>query len=729
MEKGPGTGRAMALEEIVRPLPRVGETLRNLRGLHLGNAVVSFLFACTGPVALILAIGFTGGLKPEEIASWIFVAFVLGGGITFVLSWLYRQPLAHAWTISGTAIIGTVAHRFGYDQIVGAYMATGVLMIALGLSGAFRRIMDWTPQPIVMAMVAAVFLKFGVLALQAFDRVAAVAIASTLAFVAVTLVPGIAKRVPPVLAALAAGAAVIALTGQFEPRGDGGEILARPVFIAPRFTEAAIIELVLPLVVSVLVLQNAQGIALLRQAKHSPPVNVITTVCGAGTIAFGLFGAVCACLTGPANAILMASGERRDHYIGALIWAVLAILFGVFAPAIVRLAQGVPEGFIYIIGGLAMLNVLRQSFVTAFGGKFALGALVTFIVTVTDLMPEVRVQIFGIGAPFWGLVFGIIVSLALERGDFAKRDEAESVTVAVAAAPPAPPARLALVAPAPGPFARKIQIALTEKGLACRRLEAVPDSVLQAAPASGLAPLPALIVGETILVTDQRAILEYLDQAVPHPRLLPPSINLAIAARRWETLVDGAVTALDGAGRAAGPKPGAPRAAAPVAPAPGTPVPGVPAPVAWAPDAWAPGAPAPDKPAPGETPPELAAPPELPAPPEFPAPPADLLSGLAGPPAMPAPAMPPPDASPALAAVPQTVTAALAAVARELGHREFVVGDQLGRVDLALVVLLDELDRRWPDYAWRDKHPALGHYLARLKTRPAVAGALGPESP
>jgi benzoate membrane transport protein len=651
----------MALERIARPLPGIGETLGNLSGLHLGNAVVSFLFACTGPVALILAIGFTGGLKPEEIASWIFVAFALGGVITFVLSWLYRQPLAHAWTISGTAIVGAVAHRFDYDQIVGAYMATGALMLVLGLTGAFRKIMDWTPQPIVMAMVAAVFLKFGVLALQAFDRVAAVAIAATAAFVVFTLIPGLARRVPPVLAALAAGAAVIALTGQFEPRGGAGGILARPVFIAPRFNEAAIIELVLPLAVSVLVLQNAQGIAILRLAKHDPPVNVVTTVCGAGTIAFGLFGAVCACLTGPANAILMASGQRRDHYIGALLWAGLAILFGVFAPAIVRLAQGVPEGFIYIIGGLAMLNVLRQSFVAAFGGKFALGALVTFVITVTDLMPEVRVQILGIGAPFWGLVFGIVVSLLLERGDFTKREEAEPVTVAVAAAPPAPPARLALVAPAPGPFARKIQIALAEKGLPFRRVDALPDVVQQAAPANSLAPLPALVVGESLLVADQRAILEYLDQAVPSPRLLPPSINLAIAARRWETLADGAVIALDEGLRTVEAKPAAPGAGeSPKAEPPGDPSQG------------------------------------------------DVVAGLV-----------------AASAPPPRVVAALAAIARELGGREFVVGDQFGRADLALVVLLDELDRQAPGFAWRDKHPTLGRYFARHKTRASVAAALG----
>jgi benzoate membrane transport protein len=49
----------------------------------------------------------------------------------------------------------------------------------------------------------------------------------------------------------------------------------------------------------------------------------------------------------------------------------------------------------------------------SFGGKFTLGALVTFLVTVAD------VAIFNIGAAFWGLVLGFGISWLLERKDFA----------------------------------------------------------------------------------------------------------------------------------------------------------------------------------------------------------------------------------------------------------------------------------------------------------------------
>ena len=446
--------RIIVLERIARPRPELKEILSAMRGHHFANAVVSFLFACTGPVALILTVGIAGGLKPAEIASWISIAFGLGGVITFVMSVLFRQPLAMAWTIPGTAIVGAALLKFPYAEIVGAYVVTGAAMLLLGLSGGFRKLMDLMPQPIVMAMVAGLFLKFGLLAIDGFDKAPIVAVAATAGFMLFSLLKPLGRVIPPVLAALVAGGIAIGVLGGFQPREGAAGLIANPIFFAPKFTEAALLDLVLPLVISVLVLQNAQGIAILRMSGHNPPPNTVTAVCGVGTVAFGLFGAVCTCLTGPANAILSSSGEPRFHYIGALIWAGFAVVFGLFAPGITSLALAVPDAFIYVIGGLAMLRVLQQSLTAAFGGRFTAGAVVCMVVTVTELIPEARFTLLGIGAPFWGLVFGIVTSLLLEPGDFRKPAKAEAQPAAPAPAAaekpaePEPPARPVPLVPA-----------------------------------------------------------------------------------------------------------------------------------------------------------------------------------------------------------------------------------------------------------------------------------------
>ncbi|NNE36710.1 MAG: benzoate transporter, partial [Gammaproteobacteria bacterium] len=71
-----------------------------------------------------------------------------------------------------------------------------------------------------------------------------------------------------------------------------------------------------------------------------------------------------------------------------------------------------PPAFVATLAGLAMLKILQAAFSTCFGGRFTLGALVSFLVTVADL------PMFNIGAAFWGLVAGLIISWLLERGDF-----------------------------------------------------------------------------------------------------------------------------------------------------------------------------------------------------------------------------------------------------------------------------------------------------------------------
>jgi benzoate membrane transport protein len=170
-----------------------------------------------------------------------------------------------------------------------------------------------------------------------------------------------------------------------------------------------------PLVITVLVVQNGQGVAALTAAGHKPPVDSVAVACGLGSIVAGLVGTVSTCLTGPTNALLVSSGVRERQYTAAVLVGALAIVFGLFSPAFTRVMLAAPPAFIATLAGLAMLNVLRAAFATAFQGSFGIGALVTFLVTVAGI------PIFNIGAPFWGIVIGYAVSRILERADYIKQ--------------------------------------------------------------------------------------------------------------------------------------------------------------------------------------------------------------------------------------------------------------------------------------------------------------------
>ena len=152
---------AHRFERPASPLPGVGRIGRDFGGTYAANAVIGLIFAATGPVAVILAVGVQGGLTPEELASWMFGSFLINGVITIIGSWLYRQPLGFFWTIPGTVLVGPALGHLSFPQVIGAFYATGLLILLLGLSGWVRRAMAAIPMPIVMAMVAAVFLKFG----------------------------------------------------------------------------------------------------------------------------------------------------------------------------------------------------------------------------------------------------------------------------------------------------------------------------------------------------------------------------------------------------------------------------------------------------------------------------------------------------------------------------------------------------------------------------------------
>lgn len=369
---------------------------------ELVNGLVGMIFSMTGPVAVILAVGSGADLPQRYVASWIFGVFAFNGLLTIVVSWVYQQPLGFFWTIPGTVVVGQALATLTWPEVIGAYVISAIVILVLGLSGRVDAVMRSLPMPIVMA--AGVFLPFGLRLVEAVQDNVGLAGPMVVVFVAATAVPALGRRVPPILGALGAGVVVVVLGGRMSSDSLDGRWLAAPVLTAPDFSWAAVGQLVVPLVITVLVVQNGQGLAVLTAAGHRPPMNIVTIACGVASLPAAAVGAVSTCLTGPTNALLTASGERGRQYTAAMWCGALAVAFGLFAPGAVRLMLAAPPALVAALGGLAMLKALQGAFVTAFSGAHVLGALVTFIVTVSDI------QMVHIGSAFWGLVAGLVVT-------------------------------------------------------------------------------------------------------------------------------------------------------------------------------------------------------------------------------------------------------------------------------------------------------------------------------
>ena len=124
--------------------------------------------------------------------------------------------------------------------------------------------------PIVMGMVAGVFLRFGLdlgsriprrlLDRRADDRGVPRAVGAGRA---------LARALPPLIGALIVGAVRDRRSARFAPGSSASRSLARPDFYVPAFSWQAMVELVVPLAITVLVVQNGQGIAVLTRRR--PP--------------------------------------------------------------------------------------------------------------------------------------------------------------------------------------------------------------------------------------------------------------------------------------------------------------------------------------------------------------------------------------------------------------------------------------------------------------------------
>lgn len=402
----------MTIESFSRPLPTLSGIARDFGPTYAVNGFIGFLFAASGPVAIILTMGMQGGLSEAQLSSWIFGAFFINSLLSIVFCVLYRKPLVFFWSIPGAVLVGAALSHTSFPEVVGAFIVTGVLMLVLGTTGWVRRVMNLVPMPIVMAMVAGVFLKFGLDLVFAVRDGFAIAAPMCFVFLLLSMHARAGKLVPPLIGALFVGVLSIVFTGAFDSAGWTPFEPVAPDFVRPEFSLAAMLELVVPLAITVIVVQNGQGVAILKSVRHDPPVNAITVACGAVSVLTAFTGTVSTCLTGPVNALISVSGEHQRQYTAGIFVAVLGLLFGLFSAWFTNLMLAAPMAFIGALAGLAMLRVLQNSMVTAFGGGCTLGALVTFLVTLAD------VPIFNLGAPFWGLVFGCAISWLLERADY-----------------------------------------------------------------------------------------------------------------------------------------------------------------------------------------------------------------------------------------------------------------------------------------------------------------------
>lgn len=97
-----------------------------------------------------------------------------------------------------------------------------------------------------------------------------------------------------------------------------------------------------------------------------------------------------------------------------------------------------------------------------------------------------------------------------------------------------------LISATPSPYARKVRIALLEKGIPFTLRTEVPWHADTATPSyNPLEKLPVLVLPDGTGVYESRFILEWLEVKHPTPPLLPADPEQALRARQIEVICDG----------------------------------------------------------------------------------------------------------------------------------------------------------------------------------------------
>ena len=104
---------------------------------------------------------------------------------------------------------------------------------------------------------------------------------------------------------------------------------------------------------------------------------------------------------------------------------------------------------------------------------------------------------------------------------------------------------LKLISATPSPYARKVRIALAEKGIPFELVTEVPWNSTTATPKHNpLEKLPVLILEDGGSVYESRFILEWIEAKHPTPTMLPDDLDDRLHARKVEVVVDGVCDAL-----------------------------------------------------------------------------------------------------------------------------------------------------------------------------------------
>ncbi len=371
------------------------------RDVSLSTLVAGFvevLVGFTSSAAIVFSAAQALGATPEQMVSWMW-ALGLGMGITSLgLSLWYRLPVLTAWSTPGAAVLA-VTQGVSLAEATGAFMVCALLIMAVGYSGWFERLMSKIPLALASALLAGVLARFALDAVGAVVHAPVLVIAMTVAYV-------LGRRWWPrwsVPVVLLVGMGVAAWQGQLH-LSSVDAAWAWPVWVSPVWSWSAMVGVALPLFVVTMASQNLPGVAPQRASGFDIPVSPVVGATGLASFLLAPFGGYALNLAAITAAICMGKEAHLDpsrRYTASAAAGLLYIALGLAGGTVVSLMAAFPQALVLAVAGLALLGTMASGLAMAVKDEqHREAALLTFLVTLSG------VTVAGVGSAFWGVVVG-----------------------------------------------------------------------------------------------------------------------------------------------------------------------------------------------------------------------------------------------------------------------------------------------------------------------------------
>ncbi|MFI8481009.1 benzoate/H(+) symporter BenE family transporter [Pseudomonas sp. NPDC078700] len=367
---------------------------------------IATLISYAGPLVIIFQAADSAGLSHAVVTSWVWAISIGSALLGIGLSLRYRVPIIIAWSAPGSALLVTLLPHISLNEAVGAYIIANLILLLVGLSGAFDKIIGRLPAAISAAMLAGILFSFGTGLFVSLNNQPLLVLAMFATYL-------LCKRLLPryaVMAVLVVGCLIAWLNGDLH--GEALVIgLAVPVWISPEFSLTAALNIALPLVVVALTGQFVPGMVVLRNDGYSTPASPLISASAVGSLLlapFGCHGLNLAAITAAICTGREAHENPGKRYVAGVSGGVFYLLLGLFGATLVSLFSALPKELIAALAGLALFGAIAGSLANAMSvPQDREAALITFLVTASGM------SLLGLSAAFWGLIFGIAAHLLL----------------------------------------------------------------------------------------------------------------------------------------------------------------------------------------------------------------------------------------------------------------------------------------------------------------------------